>query len=83
MEIAWTPRAKRALQRLPEKVPSAVVEFAYGPLAHNPRRVGKPLRLEMDGIYSARRGDFRTPYRVSDVVTIVVIDHRADIYRPG
>jgi mRNA interferase RelE/StbE len=79
--IAWTPTAKRALARLPEKVATAAVEFIYGALAGNPARVGKPLRNELEGLHSARRGDFRIIYRISDVVTIVAIDHRADIYR--
>lgn len=56
-------------------------EFIYGPVAENPRRVGKELRRELEGLYSARRGDFRIIYRISDVVTIIAIDHRADIYR--
>lgn len=79
--IAWTPTAMRALARLPEKVATAAVEFIYGALAENPHRVGKPLRRELEGLHSARRGDFRIVYRVSDVVTIVGIDHRADTYK--
>lgn len=81
LPIAWTPTAKRAVGRLPEKVAAAVVEFIYGPVAANPRRVGKPLRRELEGLHSARRGDFRIVYRISDVVTIIAIDHRADAYR--
>lgn len=79
--IAWTPTAKRALARLPEKAATAAVEFIYGALAENPHRVGKPLRRELEGLHSARRGDFRIVYRISDLVTIIAIDHRADIYR--
>ncbi|MCB0913664.1 MAG: type II toxin-antitoxin system RelE/ParE family toxin [Propionibacteriaceae bacterium] len=79
--MAWTPTAKRALARLPEKAAAAAVEFIYGGLAENPHRVGKPLRRELEGMYSARRGDFRIVYRITDLVTIVAIDHRADIYR--
>lgn len=81
LPIAWTPTAKRALTRLPEKIAAAAVEVIYGSVADNPRRVGKPLRREMEGLHSARRGDFRIIYRISDVVTIVAIDHRTDIYR--
>lgn len=81
LPIAWTSTAKRSLTRLPEKVAAAAVEFIYGPLAENPRRVGKALRRELEGLHSARRGDFRIIYRITDVVTIVAIDHRADIYR--
>jgi mRNA-degrading endonuclease RelE of RelBE toxin-antitoxin system len=46
--------------------------------------VGHELTLELAGIHSARRGDFRVLYRINaepDVVTIVNIDHRADVYR--
>ena len=81
--ISWSPSAKRALQRLPDRVGPAVIEFVYGPLAANPRRVGKALRFELEGLLSARRGDFRIIYRIEDdLVTILAIDHRADIYRP-
>lgn len=83
-EIAWTPTAKRGLLRLPEKVAAAVVEFVYGPLSENPRRVGKALRLELDGLHSARRGDYRVVYRIEpddSRVTILAIEHRSDVYR--
>lgn len=80
-DIAWTPTARRALTRLPEKLATAAVEFIYGPLAENPQRVGKALRSELDGLHSARRGDYRVIYRISDVVTIAAIEHRADVYR--
>ncbi|MFZ1287785.1 MAG: type II toxin-antitoxin system RelE/ParE family toxin [Candidatus Phosphoribacter sp.] len=81
MEIEWTPAAKRALVRLPEKVASAVVEFVYGALAGNPQRVGKALRFELEGLRSARRGDFRVIYRIGGKITILAIEHRADVYR--
>lgn len=80
-DIAWTPTAKRALTRLPEKAATAAIEFIYGPLAENPRRVGKALRFELEGLQSARRGDYRIIYRITDVVTIAAIEHRADAYR--
>jgi mRNA interferase RelE/StbE len=80
-EIAWTPTAKRALQRLPEKVATAAIEFIYGPLASNPQRVGKALRLNLEGLHSARRGDYRIIYRIDSRVTVTAIEHRADVYR--
>jgi mRNA interferase RelE/StbE len=83
--IAWTVPARRALARLPEKVATAAVEFLYGSLAANPRRVGKPLRLGLGGLHSARRGDYRVIYRIDDRrrrVDVVAIEHRSDIYRP-
>lgn len=80
-EVAWTPTAKRAVQRLPEKVATAAVEFIYGPLVSNPQRVGKALRFDLEGLHSARRGDYRILYRINERVTIIAIEHRADVYR--
>jgi mRNA-degrading endonuclease RelE of RelBE toxin-antitoxin system len=85
-EIAWSRPARRTLARLPAKVATAAVEFIYGALATNPDRVGKPLRLELAGLYSARRGDYRLIYRIDgprQQLEIVAIEHRADVYRPG
>jgi mRNA-degrading endonuclease RelE of RelBE toxin-antitoxin system len=84
--IAWTAPARRALTRLPEKVATAAVEFLYGSLAANPHRVGKPLKLEMAGLHSARRGDYRVIYRIDEGdhrVDVLAIEHRSDAYRPA
>ena len=62
--IAWTAPARRALSQLPEKVATAAVEFVYGSLAANPPRVGKPLKLGLTGLHSARRGDYRVICRI-------------------
>jgi mRNA interferase RelE/StbE len=78
--IAWTAPARRALARLPEKVATAAVEFLYGSLAANPHRVGKPLKLGLDGLHSARRGD----YRVDDQhrrVDVLAIEHRSGVVK--
>ena len=83
-EVDWTRSALRGLDRLPEKAASACIEFVYGALAENPKRVGGELRLELTGKRSARRGDFRVIYEINDdarVVTIIAIDHRSDVYR--
>jgi len=60
------------------------VEFVYGTLATAPARVGKPLRLDLEGHHAARRGDYRVVYVIdpeAHEVGIVRIDHRADVYR--
>ena len=84
-EIAWASSALRSLDRLPEKIATACVEFAFGGLSENPERVGRALRFELEGTYSARRGDFRLIYEIDHdarVVTILAVDHRGDVYRP-
>jgi mRNA-degrading endonuclease RelE of RelBE toxin-antitoxin system len=83
-EVAWSPTAQRDLQRLPEKVATAVAEFVYGALADNPHRVGRPLHLQLAGRHAARRGSYRIVYRIDDelrLIRIETVEHRSDVYR--
>jgi mRNA-degrading endonuclease RelE of RelBE toxin-antitoxin system len=83
-EVRITARAARDLRRLPEKVASACVEFIFGPLARDPRRLAKPLVGELAGHYAARRGSYRVVFRIPHgamVIEVVHIAHRADVYR--
>jgi mRNA-degrading endonuclease RelE of RelBE toxin-antitoxin system len=82
--LVVTASAERSLRRLPESVAAAVVEFLVGALVENPRRVGHPLQRELAGLWSARRGPYRVVYEIDDdqqVVVVLRIDHRADVYR--
>lgn len=82
--VAVTARADRDLHQLPEKIAAACVEFFFGPLAGNPHRLGKPLREELAGLHSARRGDYRVIYAINDPehrIEIIHIDRRSDAYR--
>lgn len=84
-EIEITPEGLRNLNRLPEKVRAAVIETILGTIAENPHRAGKPLRGELEGLYSARRGDFRIIYEIDDDAQIVLVhraQHRGTAYRP-
>ena len=83
--IDWAASALRSLDRLAEKIATACVEFIYGGLAENPHRVCRPLRFDLEGLHSARRGAFGVICAVDDehrIVTIVAIAHRSDVYRP-
>jgi mRNA interferase RelE/StbE len=76
--------ARRALaETLPEAVAAAVWEFINGPLLDDPHRVGKRLRFELEGYYSARRGQYRVVYRIDEhevIVDVIKISHRSDAY---
>jgi mRNA interferase RelE/StbE len=64
-ELVLTPPARRALtDRLPEAVATAVIDFLTTALITEPRRVGKPLRGDLAGVWSARRGTYRILYRI-------------------
>ncbi|HLA82197.1 MAG TPA: type II toxin-antitoxin system RelE/ParE family toxin [Thermoleophilia bacterium] len=84
-ELRVAPSAARSLERLPEPVAAALVEFLTGPLLEEPRRVGKPLVRQLAGYWSARRGAYRVVYVIDEansLVLVVRIEHRADVYRP-
>jgi mRNA interferase RelE/StbE len=85
-ELVLTPPARRALtEHLPEAVAGAVIDFLTTALVRQPRRVGKPLRGELAGLWSARRGTYRVLYRLRSEpreVIVVRIEHRRDAYRP-
>jgi mRNA interferase RelE/StbE len=83
-EVEITPEGLRHLRRLPEKIRTAVLEAIFGTVAENPHPAGRPLRGELEGLYSARRGDFRIIYEIDDEDRIVLIHraaHRREAYR--
>ena len=83
--IIFSATAKRDMAKVPPRVISAIIEFVYGDLARQPRKVGKPLGRDLAGLFSARRGPYRVLYEIDDqaeVVLILRVDHRSDVYRP-
>jgi mRNA-degrading endonuclease RelE of RelBE toxin-antitoxin system len=83
--IELTPEARRHLNRLPEKVRHVAIALMQGSLSDNPHQAGKPLVGELEGLWSARRGDFRVVYEIDDdarTVIVLRVQHRRDIYRP-
>jgi mRNA-degrading endonuclease RelE of RelBE toxin-antitoxin system len=76
--------AHRQIDRLPISVAAAIIE-TLDAIASNPRRLGKPLRFELEGCWSARRGPYRIIYRIDDAtrsIAVLAVAHRADAYRP-
>ena len=83
--VEITSEGLRHLNRLPMKVRAAVVEAIFGTIAENLQRAGKALRGELEGLYSARRGDFRIVYEIDARARVVLIhraQHRRTIYHP-
>lgn len=83
-ELRLARAARMALaERLPASVAAAAWEFVSGPLLENPHRVGKRLRFELAGYYSARRGQYRVVYRIGEhevIVEVIEMSHRGDAY---
>jgi mRNA interferase RelE/StbE len=82
-QLVAASSARRDIQSLPEKYAAAVLEL-LPVIAANPKRVGKPLRFEYEGCWSARRGPYRIIYSINEAsrtVTVLAIGHRSDVYR--
>jgi len=74
--------AQRALEKLPKSDFQAVIEAIKG-LAQNPRPRGIE-KVKSTGLWRIRQGDYRIVYAIDDtaqVVTIVRVGHRREIYR--
>jgi mRNA interferase RelE/StbE len=84
-DLILSPAAGRALtDGLPPVAASAAWEFISGPLRLRPRVVGIQLRAPFEGMWRARRGEYRVRYRIDEDrrrVVVLDIDHRRDAYR--
>jgi mRNA-degrading endonuclease RelE of RelBE toxin-antitoxin system len=77
------PPAQHELERIPERYTTSILDF-LPTIAANPRRLGKPLRLEWEGHLAARRGPYRIIYALDHktrTVRVVAVAHRAHVYR--
>ena len=83
--LVMSPGARRALhETLPPTAAFAAWEFITGALAQRPRVVGVQLRAPFEGLWRARRGEYRVRYRIDEehrTVVVLHIDHRRDSYR--
>lgn len=82
--VVLAPGARRSLsETLPSAAAFAAWEFISGPLRREPRRVGAPLLGPFEGLWRARRGEYRIRYRIDDEarrIQILDVDHRRDAY---
>ncbi|CAN5743799.1 hypothetical protein BH23ACT8_BH23ACT8_06860 [soil metagenome] len=80
--VRITPEGIRHLDRLPQKVRAAALEAIFSTIAVNPRRAGMLLLGELEGLRSARRGDYRVIFEVDEDERMVVVhrvQHRRDV----
>ena len=80
-EPRLTRRARNDLEALPETVRAAVLETLTS-IGAEPERSGKKLVGRLEGLWSARVGNYRVLYTVEAGRAIVrAIRHRAVAYR--
>ncbi len=86
-DVGTAAPARRALSELlPVEVATAAIGLITGPLLTQPRRLGRALSMDLEGVYSARLGrDWRVLYEIDErarVVTVLDIRHQSTAYRP-
>ena len=84
--IQVTGPALDTLSRLPGQARAAVTRFLTDTLARDPHTAGTPRVYELQGLRSARRGDYRILFTLDDdtrTIHVHRIDHRTLVYRPG
>lgn len=83
--VEFAPGAQRSLaETFPSPAAFAAWEFSQGPLAERPHAVGVRLRAPFEGLWRARRGEYRVRYRIDESqhqVIVLDVDHRRDAYR--
>ena len=80
--IIVAPRAKKELKNIIKLYRKALVE-AIDDLADNPL-IGKPLTLELTGMYSYKIGVYRIIYKINKkdkIILILTAGHRANVYK--
>ena len=65
-DVVFAGSARRDLQHISPRIVPAIIEFVFGDLQRAPRKVGKPLKRQLEGTYSAPRGPYRILYRIND-----------------
>lgn len=84
--IEITRTAEKQIKKLDRMAQASVVRFLRERLkpAEDPRRLGKPLHGDKQGLWRYRVGDYRLICDIQDEkITVLVLEvaHRKDVYR--
>jgi mRNA interferase RelE/StbE len=83
--VEFDDRARRELRKLDAKIQQAILRYLRDRIAvaQDPRRLGKPLRRNLAGLWRYRVEDYRLICRIEDeriVVLVLEVGHRRDVY---
>jgi mRNA interferase RelE/StbE len=84
-KVEFDDRARRELRKLDQHIQSEILRYLREHIAgtDDPRKFGKPLRINLAGLWRYRVGDYRLICRLEDfrlVVLVIKIGHRRDVY---
>ncbi len=83
--IEFDDRARRELRKLDAATQQSILRYLRERIAgaENPRQFGKPLRMNLAGLWRYRVGDYRLICRIEEnrlVVLVLKIGHRREVY---
>ncbi len=83
--VEFDDRARRELRKLDAKAQKDILRYLRERIAgsSDPRQFGKPLRMNLAGLWRYRLGDYRLICRIEDhrlVVLVLKVGHRREIY---
>jgi len=79
-------RALKELKKLGGQAQRSIIAYLDQRVAgsNDPRRFGKALKAELEGVWRYRVGDYRILCQIQDhqlIVLVVAVGHRREIYR--
>ena len=84
--VGWDDRARRELRQLDRQVQRDILGYFSERIAtdEDPRRFGKPIRHELQGLWRYRIGNYRAICHIGNdqlVVLVLAVAHRRQIYQ--
>jgi mRNA interferase RelE/StbE len=83
--VEFDDRARRELRKLDVKVQKDILRYLRERIAGSadPRQFGKPLRMNLAGLWRYRIGDYRLICRIEEhrlVVLVLKVGHKREVY---
>jgi mRNA interferase RelE/StbE len=83
--IEFDDRARRELRKLDPKIQREILRYLRERIggSTDPKQFGKPLRMNLAGLWRYRVGDYRLICRLEEnrlVVFVIKVGHRREVY---
>jgi mRNA interferase RelE/StbE len=83
--VEFDDRARRELRKLSAEIQQSILGYMRQRIAgsSDPRQFGKPMRLNLAGLWRYRVGDYRLICRLEEsrlVVLVIKVGHRREVY---
>jgi mRNA interferase RelE/StbE len=83
--VEFDDRARRELRKLDLKIQHDILRYLRERVtgSTDPRQFGKPLRMNLAGLWRYRVGDYRLICRIEEhrlVVLVLKVGHRREVY---